>query len=128
MEVPTMAFRSGGPSRTGTTEHRRWARQVKARDRWRCRRCGFQGSATAKPADVEADHVIPIAEGGAEFDLANGQTLCRRCHRAKTEAEAARGRAARSPRRPRPVHPSRRARPAGGPAGAPPPPPATGGH
>jgi len=32
----------------------------------------------------DADHVIPVAEGGGECDLANMHTLCLKCHRAAT--------------------------------------------
>jgi 5-methylcytosine-specific restriction enzyme A len=32
----------------------------------------------------DADHVIPVAEGGGECDLSNMRTLCLRCHRART--------------------------------------------
>ena len=32
----------------------------------------------------DADHVIPVVEGGGECDLANIRTLCLKCHRAAT--------------------------------------------
>jgi len=32
----------------------------------------------------DADHLIPVAEGGGECDLANMRTLCLKCHRAAT--------------------------------------------
>lgn len=32
----------------------------------------------------EADHVVPVAEGGGECDLENMRTLCLKCHRAAT--------------------------------------------
>jgi 5-methylcytosine-specific restriction endonuclease McrA len=32
----------------------------------------------------DADHVVPVAEGGGECDLDNIRTLCLRCHRAAT--------------------------------------------
>lgn len=31
----------------------------------------------------EADHVVPIADGGGECDLSNMRTLCLRCHRVR---------------------------------------------
>ena len=34
----------------------------------------------------DADHIIPVAEGGGECDLANMRTLCLKCHRAATKA------------------------------------------
>lgn len=32
----------------------------------------------------DADHILPVAEGGGECDLENIRTLCLRCHRAAT--------------------------------------------
>jgi 5-methylcytosine-specific restriction endonuclease McrA len=32
----------------------------------------------------EADHIVPVAEGGGECDLANIRTLCLICHRRAT--------------------------------------------
>jgi len=32
----------------------------------------------------DADHVVPVAEGGGECDLANMRTLCLKCHCAAT--------------------------------------------
>ena len=34
----------------------------------------------------DADHIIPVVEGGGECDLANLRTLCLRCHREVTAA------------------------------------------
>ncbi|MBM4525164.1 hypothetical protein GS462_11150 [Rhodococcus hoagii] len=102
-----MGYQSGGHSRTGTTEHRHWAKAVKRRDGYRCQQCGYQGSPKANPADVEADHIVNVAAGGAELDLDNGQTLCRACHDKKSQGEAARARAAKSRRRPPRVRPRR---------------------
>ncbi|QYB01465.1 HNH endonuclease [Rhodococcus sp. USK10] len=77
------------------------------RDGYRCRQCGYQGSPHAKPADVEADHIVNVADGGAEFDLANGQALCVPHHKRKSAAEAAKARTARSRLRPIRRHPGR---------------------
>jgi 5-methylcytosine-specific restriction protein A len=33
----------------------------------------------------DADHIVPVAEGGGECDLDNIQTLCLRCHREATK-------------------------------------------
>lgn len=38
----------------------------------------------------DADHIIPLAEGGKLCDLSNLRTLCWRCHRAETAALASR--------------------------------------
>jgi 5-methylcytosine-specific restriction enzyme A len=32
----------------------------------------------------DADHIVPVVEGGGECDLENIRTLCLRCHRAAT--------------------------------------------
>ncbi len=32
----------------------------------------------------DADHILPVAEGGGECDLDNMRTLCLRCHRKVT--------------------------------------------
>jgi hypothetical protein len=34
----------------------------------------------------DADHMVPVAEGGGECDLDNIRTLCLRCHREQTRA------------------------------------------
>lgn len=38
----------------------------------------------------EADHIVPVAEGGGQCGLKGYRTLCIRCHRAETRALAAR--------------------------------------
>jgi 5-methylcytosine-specific restriction endonuclease McrA len=32
----------------------------------------------------DADHIIPVSEGGGECDLSNMRTLCLKCHRARS--------------------------------------------
>ena len=32
----------------------------------------------------DADHIVPVADGGGECDLANMRTLCLKCHRQAT--------------------------------------------
>jgi len=34
----------------------------------------------------DADHILPVAEGGGQCDLSNMRTLCLKCHRAATAA------------------------------------------
>ncbi len=34
----------------------------------------------------DADHIVPVAEGGGQCDLANMRTLCLLCHRLATQA------------------------------------------
>lgn len=50
---------------------------------------------------------MPVAEGGASLDVANGQAVCGECHKTKTAAEAYRGRVRRSRFRPPVPHPGR---------------------
>ncbi len=44
----------------------------------------------------DADHIVPVAEGGGECDLSNIRTLCLNCHRAATAALRARIRSAQA--------------------------------
>lgn len=40
--------------------------------------------AGARKSLWDADHIVPVVEGGGECDLANIRTLCLKCHRAAT--------------------------------------------
>lgn len=63
--------------------NRRWwrlRRVILERADWRCEACGARG-------DLEVDHKRPMARGGAAYDPANLQALCRPCHIAKTAQE-----------------------------------------
>ena len=74
--------------RRGSRSHRKLNRKVwqrvrlvaLERDGWRCVKCG-------KAGQLEVDHIKPMGEGGAAYDIDNLQTLCRGCHIAKTRAE-----------------------------------------
>jgi hypothetical protein len=73
--------------------HRAWRQAVLTRDAWQCQACGRVCSGLR---EAQADHVVPISQGGSRYDLSNGQTLCIACHSRKTRAEnaaAARGKA-----------------------------------
>lgn len=56
-----------------------------ARDSGLCCLCG-------RPA-VLVDHILPIRDGGERLDLDNLQSLCRRCHDAKTVEDVRKRRA-----------------------------------
>ena len=56
------------------------------RDNGMCAVCG------RKTRDWEADHIIPVAEGGGGCTLENFQTLCYDCHKRKTGEQARRKR------------------------------------
>lgn len=64
-------------------QHQRWRAEV-LRQHPTCQHCRVVPS-------NEADHIIPIREGGARFDPANGQGLCKPCHSRKTARENANG-------------------------------------
>ena len=51
------------------------------RDAWACVDCGRVDSAN------HADHIVPIADGGERYDLANGACRCSACHARKTLRE-----------------------------------------
>jgi 5-methylcytosine-specific restriction endonuclease McrA len=68
--------RATGSAAVRVRDQRRWktiAQAAKARDRHQCRQCG----STKK---LEAHHIVPLAEGGAAYDLENVVTLCAACH------------------------------------------------
>jgi len=48
------------------------------RDEGFCRECGVYSK------DWEADHIIPVFQGGGACSLDNFQTLCKACHKEKT--------------------------------------------
>ena len=56
-----------------------------------CVACTAAGRVTAAE---EVDHITPVANGGAAWDEANLQSLCKSCHSAKTMRESVSGRGA----------------------------------
>lgn len=67
----------------------RLCKQVMERDERRCYICGGDG------AD-QVDHIVPISEGGSQRDLGNLAAIHEEpCHKAKSQAEAARATARR---------------------------------
>lgn len=65
----------------------RWSalrEQVFRRDSYRCAECGVQH--VEFKGQLQADHIIPLAEGGAAFDINNLRTLCTSCHIGITSA------------------------------------------
>jgi len=75
--------------------HRAWRLAVLTRDAWQCNVCG---RVCADKREAHADHVVPIVQGGARYDVANGRCLCIRCHGRKTRQEQNDGRGCRSGR------------------------------
>jgi len=59
-----------------TRRHRAWRLAVLERDHWTCQvRVKCEGAKAS-----HADHVVPLSEGGARFDLANGRASCAPCN------------------------------------------------
>lgn len=85
----------------GSGTARAFAKAVKRRDGYQCQLCGYQG--TPGTGDVEADHITPLARGGTHT-IDNGITLCRGCHRPKSESERIAGLHRRT-QRPQEPHP-----------------------
>ena len=89
--------------------------QVFARDRGLCAQCGVDTEALRRDKRKldyrarrqfekdwggrrylwDADHVVPVVEGGGECDLANMRTLCLKCHNLATAELRRRRRQAR---------------------------------
>lgn len=59
---------------------------VMLRDRYTCQVCRVRQRAR----QLDVDHIVEIARGGAALEYSNLQTICRACHRAKTRAFARR--------------------------------------
>ena len=69
-------------------DSRRWraVRKRHLRAEPLCRVCKMRGELTLA---VEVDHIVPIKQGGAMWSTSNHQSLCRRCHDDKSNAEKA---------------------------------------
>lgn len=71
-------------------------KQAFKRDNYTCVWCGkrytlkIYGEEIADTSKLIGDHIIPIAVGGAEFDINNVQTLCIDCNKIKTKRDAQR--------------------------------------
>ena len=74
-----MSWRRG--ERVNRRQWRKVRLKVLDRDSWRCQKCGKAGR-------LEVDHVKPLEDGGALYDLHNLQSLCRSpCHFEKSRSE-----------------------------------------
>lgn len=62
------------------------------RDKGVCAKCGKQSR-----CDWQADHIVPVVEGGGECGLENIRTLCTPCHKEETAALRKRLTAKRNP-------------------------------
>ncbi len=68
-------------------------RKKKLRSSIRCEAYGCISTAT------EVDHITPISEGGAAYDMRNLQSLCKSCHARKTGREVKQRQLARAQQR-----------------------------
>jgi 5-methylcytosine-specific restriction protein A len=79
--------RGSAASRGYGARHRRWRELVLARDPVCVDPFGDHAAVGEVAPSTDADHIKRIEEGGARFDLANGQGLCATCHGKKTAME-----------------------------------------
>lgn len=91
------------PTRENTWEWKQTRDRILKRDNNICHVC-------RRPGADQCDHIIPRAEGGTDEDDNLAAIHGEPCHREKTLAEAARGRARHSRARPRMRHPADRLR------------------
>src|SRR5215472_18401164 len=76
----------GSPSKRGYgRRHERWRTMILARDPL----CKIAVLCDGTALSTEADHIIPLSEGGT-WAMDNGQGACHRCHSHKTVLEARR--------------------------------------
>ena len=68
-----------------------WRRLAKAHKRANPLCVVCESEDRLSPAQV-TDHILAIADGGSRLDWDNLQSLCHRCHNAKSGREAHRGR------------------------------------
>ena len=83
---PAAGTRRGYDAHGHKVYDRRWDRVSKIRLSREplCRSCGKQGLVVAA---TESDHIMPLSQGGAKYDLDNTQSLCKPCHSRKTMNE-----------------------------------------
>jgi hypothetical protein len=67
------------PSDRKTFEQER-LRLRKTNPRWSRQKIRFAAAAVTEWRFLEAHHIKPLNEGGAEFDVSNGTCLCDKCH------------------------------------------------
>lgn len=85
---PRIAWNHGGKSRQQRGYDAQWDKLAKQQLR-RHPVCQWPG---CEDAAVQADHIIPLGEGGARLDPGNVQSLCLPHHGVKTRAESSRAR------------------------------------
>ena len=68
-----------------STKWRNLRDSILLRDNYLCKLCGVP--VKEAPGDYAIDHIKPVNLGGAFFEVANLQTLCKRCHERKSQSE-----------------------------------------
>lgn len=62
-----------------STNWKNWSNAVKKRDKWTCKNCGYIGHKAS--SNICAHHLIHYKlEPKLRFVVANGLTVCRKCH------------------------------------------------
>ena len=74
--ISALARAAGG---AGLFYHPRGGRRLRALAEWGLTRM-------SRSSLWDADHIVPVVEGGGECDLSNIRTLCLKCHRTATAA------------------------------------------
>jgi hypothetical protein len=70
----------------GTDTLEAWLQLKRSRGERRAKRLEHWGLARMNRKSLwDADHIVPVVEGGGECDLSNIRTLCLRCHRQATD-------------------------------------------
>jgi 5-methylcytosine-specific restriction endonuclease McrA len=59
---------------------------VRRRDKYTCRDCGTKRDKYGGSPKLTVHHVVPIKDGGPEFDIGNCVTLCETCHRKRHQS------------------------------------------
>jgi 5-methylcytosine-specific restriction protein A len=78
-------YRGSSASRGYDSAWKRVRLQALRRDKYLCQHCLAVGRATVA---VDVDHIIPLAvDPSRRLDLSNTQSLCRACHRIKSEQD-----------------------------------------
>jgi len=69
------------PKSRNTSAYRKWKKSVFENDLYTCQKCGYAGK------DIEPHHIIPWSKSVKKrFDVSNGQTLCKDCHKLEHKA------------------------------------------
>jgi len=67
-----------------THEHKKWSIAVRRRAGYRCQGAQHDPGKPREGVMLYADHIVERRDGGARYDLGNGQALCASCHVRKT--------------------------------------------